>query len=296
MEKKKCFIITPIGNENDPIRRHIEGIIDAAISPVIEDEYEVIVAHRISESGSISKQVITEIYNDDLVIANLTNRNPNVMYELALRHAIAKPTIMIAEKGTNLPSDIIMQRTIFYCNDAKGVLELREQLKDAVSKTDFDNKSGPIYDVLGDISQDADLLMNLKSGDSSNTEPLEYIINRLNRIEEALILSRKKDNVLTNIDDYPKRIKVTFEYNSYDYKRLNYDSLCSRLSSVNRIDRNALFYDVIVNQEQKYIELFLNISAKVDIPYIYRFFTKIFSEFGFREITPVRNNMNLVMS
>lgn len=32
MDKKRCFIITPIGNDNDSIRRHIDGIIDAAIN------------------------------------------------------------------------------------------------------------------------------------------------------------------------------------------------------------------------------------------------------------------------
>ena len=107
-QKKKCFIITPIGDETEPIRRHIEGIIEAAIKPALGEKYDIIVAHEISEPGSITKQVINEIYQDDLVIANLTGKNPNVMYELALRHAIAKPAIMIAEKGTALPSDIIM--------------------------------------------------------------------------------------------------------------------------------------------------------------------------------------------
>jgi len=36
-EKKKCFIVTPIGGENEPIRRHIDGIIDAAIIPALGD-------------------------------------------------------------------------------------------------------------------------------------------------------------------------------------------------------------------------------------------------------------------
>lgn len=34
--KDKCFIITPIGDDTDPIRRHIEGIIDAALRPALE--------------------------------------------------------------------------------------------------------------------------------------------------------------------------------------------------------------------------------------------------------------------
>ena len=140
-EKKRCFVITPIGGDTDPIRRHIEGIIDAAIEPALGDEYEIVVAHRISAPGTITKQIIKEIYQDELVIANLTDRNPNVMYELAFRHSLGKPVIMIAEKSTALPSDIIMERVIFYHNDAKGVLELRDELEKAEKKIDFEKAS-----------------------------------------------------------------------------------------------------------------------------------------------------------
>jgi len=186
-DKDHCFIITPIGDDTDPIRRHIEGIIDAAITPALGDNYEIVVAHKISEPGSITKQIIAEVYNAKLVIANITNRNPNVMYELALRHAIGKPAIMIAEKGTSLPSDIIMQRTIFYYNDAKGVLELKEDLKKAEQNISFSDKCGPIYDILGDISHDTNLLKSVKETDTQNIQPMEYILNRLNRIEDAIL-------------------------------------------------------------------------------------------------------------
>lgn len=186
-EKEQCFIITPIGDDTDPIRRHIEGIIDAAITPALGEAYEIVVAHKISEPGSITKQVIDKVYHSKLVIANLTNRNPNVMYELALRHATGKPAIMIAEKGTPLPSDIIMQRTIFYHNDAKGVLELRDALKKAASEIDFEKKAGPIVEVLGDISHDADMLKKVAEQDSNSREPLEYIMRRLDQIERSIV-------------------------------------------------------------------------------------------------------------
>lgn len=125
IQKKKCFIVTPIGKENDPIRRHMDGIIDAGIKPVLGNEYEISVAHRIYQPGSINKQVIKEIYEADLVIANLTGNNPNVMYELSFRYSLGKPTIVIAEKGTSLPFDVIDERTFFYVNDFLGVLELQ---------------------------------------------------------------------------------------------------------------------------------------------------------------------------
>ena len=184
--KEKCFIITPIGEKTDPIRRHIDGIINEAIIPALSDKYEVKAAHHISEPGTITKQVIDAIYNSKLVVANLTGRNPNVMYELALRHAIGKPVIMIVEEGTKIPSDIVMQRIIPYFNDAMGTKELRDNLKKAESEISFDEKTGPIVDVLGDISHDADMLQKVAAKNSDSMEPLEYILQRLDRIENSI--------------------------------------------------------------------------------------------------------------
>ncbi|MGD6781981.1 hypothetical protein [Sutcliffiella horikoshii] len=146
-EKKTCFIITPIGGDNTEVRRAAEGIIDAVIQPILENlGFEVAVAHRMYRTGSITKQVLSRIINDDLVIANLSGLNPNVMYELAVRHAVRKPLVQICEKGTNLPFDINEERTIFFTNDMAGVVEIKEQfeymVKDAMEDKEPDN---PVY-------------------------------------------------------------------------------------------------------------------------------------------------------
>lgn len=227
--KEKCFIITPIGEDTDPIRRHIDGIIDAAIKPALSGKYEVLAAHHISKPGSITKQVIEAIYNAKLVVANLTGRNPNVMYELALRHAIGKPVIMIVERGTPVPSDIIMQRVILYSNDAKGVLELRDDLNKAESEIVFEEKGGPIVEVLGDISHDAEMLKKVAAKDSDSREPLEYIMRRLDRIENS-INTRKSvsSNSLSNV-------MLTFYCEAVDAKkdsRRIHSALSKRINDV----------------------------------------------------------------
>ena len=224
-QKEQCFIITPIGDDTDPIRRHIEGIIDAAIVPALGDKYEIVVAHKMGDLGSITKQVIDKVYHSKLVIANLTNRNPNVMYELALRHATGKPAIMIAERGTLLPSDIIMQRTIFYYNDAKGVLELRDELKKAVCTIDFEKTSGPIVDVLGDISHDADMLKKVAEKDSNSKEPLAYIMQRLDRIENSITLSAMHNESQSQvmIQNEPQSQAYWFSFRFDSYSGMNLD-------------------------------------------------------------------------
>ena len=146
-EKRTCFIITPIGDENSEIRRHIDGVIDSVIIPTMENDYDISVAHRMYKIGSIDREVLERIYRSDLVIANLTGNNPNVMYELALRHALGSPCIIMAEENTNLPFDIKGESTIFYRDDLKSASETKKALKNYLINIDYNDKktSSPIH-------------------------------------------------------------------------------------------------------------------------------------------------------
>lgn len=187
---KKCFIVTPIGNENSDTRRAAEGVIDAVIVPVLTSigfkEEHITVAHRMPQPGSINKQVVQRILEDDLVIANLSNLNANVMYELAVRHCSRKPVIQICEdNGTKLPFDIIEERTIFYKNDMLGTVQLGDNLRrmvpEALSDTKVDN---PIYRVIeSNIIQNSE---NIKDSD-------KYMISRLNDIELSIAKLLRND-------------------------------------------------------------------------------------------------------
>lgn len=189
-DKKRCFIITPIGNDNDSIRRHIDGIIDAAIKPALEPDYEVVAAHKITETGTITKQIIKEIYQDELAIANLTGNNPNVMYELAVRYCLGKPVLTIAEKGTSLPFDVMPERTIFYINDPQGSLDLKEAIKSYALNIDLTRVESPIHAILKEIDADAEALSLVKSSlkeataQDSTSEILMHILNKLDRLEK----------------------------------------------------------------------------------------------------------------
>lgn len=177
--RKKCFIITPIGDDGSAIRRAADGLIRSAIFPVLREMgFDALAAHQMADAGSITRQVIERVLGDDLVIANLTGLNPNVMYELALRHAARKPVVVVAEKGTNLPFDIYTERTIFYSNDMHGAEELKAALPAAVKAAVSDeNPDNPVYRAVES---------KVMREEAKGVTEQQYILTSLERIDRQL--------------------------------------------------------------------------------------------------------------
>lgn len=181
-DKKKCFVITPIGPQGSEIRRATDGLLDSVIRPALDgQDFLIVAAHEIDVLGSITLQVMEHIIYDDLVIANLTGLNPNVMYELGVRHAAAKPVIILAEQGTNLPFDVAEQRTLFFTNDFQGVQELSPKLRlvieTAITQPEIDN---PVYRA----ASAALIKEQLKK--QGEPDIVRYLMNRLDTLETTI--------------------------------------------------------------------------------------------------------------
>jgi len=185
-EPRKCFIITPIGNDNSDTRRRTDGLIRSVIVPVLDElGIQGEAAHQIDITGSISKKIIQRIVEDDIVIANLTELNPNVMYELAVRHATRKPIVIVAEFGTSLPFDIVQQNTLFYTNDMLGADTLKPKLKAAIELAlTQDKPDNPIYDGIEDS-------IMRKEAIAKGTDTEKYILDKLDSMSRQIVsLSR----------------------------------------------------------------------------------------------------------
>ncbi len=279
MEKERCFIITQIGNKNDDIRRHVDGIIDAVIKPVIEDEYEVVVSHQINEIGSINKQIIREIYNDKLVIANLTELNPNVMYELAFRHSVGKPVIVIAEEGTKLPFDVSFERTLFYKNDALGTLELQKDLKKFINNIDFNKTSSPIHEIIKEYNQETIFIQNYETvADKHNVDSLKYIIDRLNSIENLI-----NNEVSIGKDSFPHSSATVIKFEDFD-ESIKDEDIIQVLEKAEKIDTNYVITEFSFNKKTKTLIIYELLKYRISIPIFISFYKEELTKLGFKGI------------
>jgi len=265
-ESKKCFIITPIGPDKTEIRRSADGVINSVIRPLLENTFnfaDVKAAHEINSSGSINNQIMNRILEDDLVIANLTGVNPNVMYEVAVRHATMKSIIHICEEGTKLPFDIIDQRTIFYKNDMLGVKELTQNLKNMIEETmkTNENRDNPIYNAAKTkIYQEA-----IINDPAKNFE--KYLLERFDKLESKFLgYVPKSYNDRTNYiytEDFDINIKVPNDFENENF-------YIEFRIAIERFYNKLLLFKIMKEESietDKVVYIMISIGSQKDIPY-----------------------------
>lgn len=112
---RKCFVIAPIGALHSDTRRRTDQLCNKVIIPALKKcGYEFNRSDKFKSSGVINLEIINHLVEDDLVIADLTDLNPNVFYELGIRHAVNRPVILIKSTDTKLPFDVLGIRAIDY--------------------------------------------------------------------------------------------------------------------------------------------------------------------------------------
>ena len=90
---------------------------------------DVIRADETYGPGIILTDIIKQLNESRLIIADISNPNPNVFYEVGYAHALNKPTILIAETDTKLPFDVSPFRTLFYENTIAGKQKIEDGLE-----------------------------------------------------------------------------------------------------------------------------------------------------------------------
>jgi hypothetical protein len=131
-----CFVMMPFG---DPIGTYYKKLYEPAIEkaglrPIRADD-------DIFTVGKIIDQVLAGIATAKVLLAELTGRNPNVLYELGIAHALQKPVVLVASNEADVPFDIRHRRVIYYDRDDpfwgdKLIKKVAENIVSAINNPD----------------------------------------------------------------------------------------------------------------------------------------------------------------
>lgn len=111
----ECFFIGPIGAEGSPERDRSDGVFEFIVKKAADElGLTAVRGDQIAEPGQITLQIIDHVLGARAAVVDLTGLNPNVFYEMAVRHTAKMPVVLIAEKACKLPFDIAQMRTIFF--------------------------------------------------------------------------------------------------------------------------------------------------------------------------------------
>ena len=205
MPQDECFVIAPIGEENSETRKRTDQVFKYIIKKAIEGKYHAVLAHKLGKPGKISMHIIEKLATVPLVIADLTDHNANVYYELALRHALNMPAILLIEEcqKKNIPFDLKDMRVITYnLHDPGKIDDSSKEL--SIQVESLENDPSMDWEIFPE-----ELSLTLEPNGPENHKILLGTLLIANRIRHELIEPYFEG--LLDLESRNRKLKYTFQ-------------------------------------------------------------------------------------
>ncbi len=259
-ESKFCFIISHIGDRDSPERLDADKKLKHIFNPIFRElNYETKRSDEEATAGFISTQIIKRLIESNLVIADISFENANVFYELAVRHAVKKPVIIIKKPNQRPPFDITDLRAIDVDMKDPDVWQpAMKQLKEYIIESEKNSEKAS-ESILSNFMAS----FNLQSHQDKESDTLRIVkdvqsqMNRLSHDIEDVKHSNVEPNWLSSSDTIRDRskIRVGNSYYIVKCKRCNqffhpkynspwneeYTERCTHCGSQAKYGRNAYF-------------------------------------------------------
>ena len=120
-----CFLIMPFADAFAPIHKAIVKALESAVAG-----FRCRRADEFFGGHQVMEDILREIATSELVLADVTGRNPNVFYELGIAHTVksAARVILITQRIDDIPFDLRAYRHIVYTRSPRGLEQLSEEL------------------------------------------------------------------------------------------------------------------------------------------------------------------------
>jgi len=211
---KECFFIAPIDDEGTDTRNRTDKLMNYIIKEAVEDYgYSVVRSDKMDTPGSITRQIIGKIVNSELVIADLTDHNPNVFYELAVRHATGKPFIQLIRDNQTIPFDVADQRTIYYGLDVKEAEKTKNEIQaqlESLENGDIESENP--------ISRSADM-QSLRESEDPTDQNLAEVFDELSTLTKKVDHIERSINSQTKLGNQYEHLSVPIGNKEYVFNK-----------------------------------------------------------------------------
>lgn len=121
-DRKICFVLMPF-------KKDLDDVYNECIKPtLVEKHWECKRSDEVFGTRAVIDIIHEYIFRPDIIIADLSERNANVFYELGFSHAIGKNTILVTQALKDVPFDVGFLRLIEYGNNVQGLKKLSSEL------------------------------------------------------------------------------------------------------------------------------------------------------------------------
>jgi hypothetical protein len=145
--KPKCGIIMPIADHSEYPQGHWKDVLSIFIQAINETQFEPRLVSDDGAIGLIHERIVNNIYSNEIVICDVSSKNPNVMFELGLRLAFDKPTIIIKDEKTGYSFDTGVIEHLTYPSSLRfsQVIDFKQELIKRINATYAISKAEPNY-------------------------------------------------------------------------------------------------------------------------------------------------------
>jgi len=158
-EAKTCFVVMPYGTKKDAggVEIDFNRVYRELIEPAVEGTgLDAVRSDEILRAGSIHLDMFRHLASDAVAVVDISLLNPNVFYELGVRHALRPTvTILIKRRGLEIPFNIQSERIIEYPPPGESyddaIRAIREFIAAGLSSVTPDS---PIFNLLQDARKD----------------------------------------------------------------------------------------------------------------------------------------------
>ncbi len=182
--KPKCGIVMPISAIEGCAEHHWTEVLGIVRSSVEAAGFEPNLVSDADEVGFINKRIVQNIYENPIVVCDVSCKNPNVMFELGMRLAFDKPTVIIKDDKTAYSFDIGGIEHLPYPRDLRfgAIVDFKLKLTEKLKATSVAAATDPSYTTF--LKHFGEFVV--AKLDRKEVSSQEYVIEELRSIRENL--------------------------------------------------------------------------------------------------------------